>query len=252
MDFVAPSTFPEDFHAFGIAARRFLPALLSDDFFADTQEKRQHFTWSWQAVRYRYRSCVESNEEFKTLLNNPSEEWQSGWGDEELAYRLERCIYVFFMSALSVFDSFAFCLYFSGNGIQPGGFDIAHPRKITRRSTHAAFVAAFPQAAITELLGSLESDSRFVAINDMRNLLAHRLSGGRSVRSSSTIQKDGTDTNWREETFYVPGGTQTFNFDGNMLQRHLDDLTALLSSLASAGRTFAESAVAMSGAAKSS
>jgi len=60
-----------------------------------------------QAVRYRYRLCTECSEEFKALLANPSETWQAGWGDEELMYKLERCIYVFFMSGLSVFESFA-------------------------------------------------------------------------------------------------------------------------------------------------
>jgi hypothetical protein len=134
MDIVMPSTFPEsDFRAFGITANHFFPGLLSDEALSDPQEKRRHFDWSWQAVRYRYRCCAECSDEFKTLLDKPSEAWQSGLGDEELTYRLERCIYVFFMSALSVFDSFVFCLYFLGNAIRPPAFpDVANPRKITR------------------------------------------------------------------------------------------------------------------------
>ena len=39
--------------------------------------------------------------------------WAAGWGDEELTYKLERCIYTFFMSGLSVFDSFTYCPLFS-------------------------------------------------------------------------------------------------------------------------------------------
>ena len=113
MNFTIPATFPDsEFRAFGIAASNLFPGLLSDEVLYDPQEKRRHFDLSWQAVRYRYRSCCEWNEEFRTLLDNPSEEWQAGWGDEELTYRLERCIYIFFMGALSVFDSFALCLYF--------------------------------------------------------------------------------------------------------------------------------------------
>jgi hypothetical protein len=38
-----------------------------------------------------YRICAECNDEFKALRANPGE-------DEELTYKLERCIYVFFMS----------------------------------------------------------------------------------------------------------------------------------------------------------
>ena len=111
MDITMPASFPEDeFRAFGIAASNFFPGLLSDEVLYDLQEKRRHFDLSWQAVRYRYRSCVECSEDFKALLANPSEMWQAGWGDEEMTYKLERCIYIFFMSALSVFDSFALCL----------------------------------------------------------------------------------------------------------------------------------------------
>jgi hypothetical protein len=108
-----PPEFPDrKFRAFLCAADKLSPALISDAALFDLQEKRRHFEWSWQAVRYRYRSCAECRDEFKALLANTSEAWRAGWGDEELTYKLERCIYMFFMSGLSVFDSFAFCLYF--------------------------------------------------------------------------------------------------------------------------------------------
>lgn len=207
-DIVMPSTFPEiDFRAFGIAATKFFPALLSDEVLYDPQEKRRHFDWSWQAVRYRYRSCAECSEEFKTLLDNASQAWNSMLGDEELTYKLERCIYVFFMSALSVFDSFALSLYFLGNAIQPTAFpDVAQPRKITRSSTHKAMSTAFPQDTVTGLVGSLSQDARFANIDAVRNLLAHRLSGRRSVRSATTRNKDGTfTTDLHEETWHIPG-----------------------------------------------
>jgi len=239
-----PSSFPEtEFRAFGIAATNLFPALLSDEALFDPQEKRRHFDWSWQAVRYRYRSCAECSEEFKELLDNPSEAWQAGWGDEELTYKLERCIYIFFMSALSVFDSFALGLYFLGNAINAAAFpDVANPRKITRAATHRAMSAAFPHDAITGSLASLGKDARFNTIDHIRNLLGHRISGRRSVRSSGTLQKDGSfTTDFHEETWHIPGAPGKLAFDKELLQRHLSDITDLLSSLAAAARTFAES-----------
>jgi hypothetical protein len=151
-----PASFPEtEFRAFGIAASNFFPGLLSDEVLYDPQERRRHFDLSWQAVRYRYRSCAECSDEFKALLDSPSQMWQVGWGDEELTYKLERCIYVFFIGALSVFDSFALSLYFLGNAMQPAAFpDVASPRKITRTTTHKAMSAAFPHDAITRLIGA--------------------------------------------------------------------------------------------------
>jgi hypothetical protein len=244
MDFVMPSSFPEtDFRAFGIAATRFFPDLLSDEVLYDAQEKRRHFDWSWQAVRYRYRGCAECSEEFKSLLDAASETWDSMLGDEELTYKLERCIYIFFMSALSVFDSFALSLYFLGNTIQPTAFpDVINPRNITRSSTHKAMSAAFPQDAVTRLLGNLRQDAGLANIEAVRNLLAHRISGRRSVRSASTRHEDGNITrDFHEETWHIPGAPEKLILDKEMLQRLLADITDLLSSLSSAARTFAES-----------
>jgi hypothetical protein len=206
-DLAIPPSFPEtDFRAFGIAASNsFLPITSEENLF-DPLERRKHFDWSWQAVRYRYRNCAECNDEFKVLLAKPSQSWQNGWGDEELLYKLERCIYVFFTSALSIFDSFAFGLYFYGNAIQPATFPlISTPRKIDRKRTGVAFHGAFPNASITRLVLSLQSDptlttndARFVAIDTVRNLVGHRVSGRRSVREWGTTHEDGTHTSKRE------------------------------------------------------
>jgi hypothetical protein len=247
MDFTIPSTFPDsEFRAFGMAAAQFFPPLLSDEVLFDTQEKRRHFDWSWQAVRYRYRSCAECCGEFRGLLDNPGRAWKSGFGDEELTYKLERCIYVFFVSALSIFDSFALCLYFLGNAIRPASFpDVANPRKITRSSTHKAMSAAFPQDALTGFLGGLTQDARFATIDAVRNLLAHRISGRRSIRSSSIRHENGTLTrDFHEETWHIPGASGKLVFDKELLQRHLNDITDLLSSLSATARSFAEAKLA--------
>ncbi|MGH9351045.1 MAG: hypothetical protein ACRD2G_02620, partial [Terriglobia bacterium] len=58
MDITMPAAFPEaDFRAFGLAASGFFPDMAGDDTLFDPEQKRRHFDWSWQAVRYRYRSC---------------------------------------------------------------------------------------------------------------------------------------------------------------------------------------------------
>jgi hypothetical protein len=244
-DFVMPASFPETkFREFALAARAFFPDLKTfagwEEMLYDPQEKHRQFDWSWQAVRYRYRSCTECNDEFKTLHANLAEPFKSGWGDEEVMYKLERCIYVFFTSALSVFDSFAFCLYFYGHAIRPCAFqDVAHPRRITRKSAAQAYCAAFPQATITALLAKLPNDSRFSTIDMVRNLVGHRLSGRRSLRASGTTHEDGSHTHRREETWHIPGLAQPLKFEEEMLQRQLDNITSLLAELSSAAREFA-------------
>lgn len=224
-----PTAFPErQFQSFRTGANAFFPNPLSDE------DPWWHFMMAWLAVRYRYRICAECNDEFKMLLANASQLWRAWSADEEQNYKLERCIYMFFMSGLSVFDSFAFCLYFLGNAMEPGAFpDVANPRNITRRATAKAFAAAFPQAAITLHLSELLHKSEFTTIDDIRNILAHRLSGRRRIR-----YPDGMYTHTREETLYLPGAAGKLMFGEEFLQRHLDDITRLLTVLTSAGREF--------------
>jgi hypothetical protein len=192
-------------------------------------------------VRYRYRLCFECSEEFKSLLVNASESWRSGAGDEELTYKLERCIYIFFMGGLSVFESLGFCLYFLGSTLQPSVFPhVAKPKKITLDATTKAFASAFPQAVITQRLSELSQKPEFTVLDGVRNILAHRLSGRRSVRSSGTLHRDGTHESTTEETWYLPGSNEKLTFDEEMLRRYLDAITDLLTTLASASREFAE------------
>jgi hypothetical protein len=79
MDISMPRDFPaNDFRAFGLAARNFFPKILSDEALNDPLERLRHFTWAWQAVRYRYRLSFECSEEFRSLIVNARESWRKG------------------------------------------------------------------------------------------------------------------------------------------------------------------------------
>jgi hypothetical protein len=227
-----PTAFPErQFQAFKRGANAFFPTPTIDE---DPLETCRHFMMAWLAVRYRYRICAECNDEFKALLANASQLWRAWSADEEQNYELERCIYLFFMSGLSVFESFGFCLYFVGNALRPADFPhVGKPKSITLAATAKAFAAAFPQAKITGLLAGLQGDAGFTTIDDIRNILAHRLSGRRSIQ-----YPDGMYTHTREETWYLPGAAGKLMFGEEFLQRHLDDIIRLLTALASAAREF--------------
>jgi hypothetical protein len=55
------------------------------------------------------------------------------------------------------------------------------------------------------------------------------------------MHADGTyTTDSHEETWHIPGAARKLVFDKELLQRHLGDVTALLSSLAVGARGFAE------------
>jgi hypothetical protein len=245
MNFAAPPSFPMDeFRAFGIAASSFFAGLISDENLFDPHEKRRNFDWAWQAVRYRYRTCVERADEFTGLLFAPSgiawpdsAAWLSGAGDEELTYKLEQAIYLFFMGGLSVFESFGFCLYFLGHALQPGDFPhVAAPKQITLRGTSKAFLGAFPNASITSGLADLVQKPGFIRIETIRNLLAHRLSGRPRFRSYTVGW-----TYTQVETWHVPGLPDALQFSPDMLHYLMDEITGMLTSLIAAAREFAES-----------
>src|SRR5262249_24026371 len=68
-DISMPASFPSaEFHALGLAARPFFPRTLSNEDMQDPLQRRMHFDWAWQAVRYRYRGAAEANDNFKGLL----------------------------------------------------------------------------------------------------------------------------------------------------------------------------------------
>jgi hypothetical protein len=235
--YMPPSFLLDDFRAFASTASSLFGKLFSDRNLFDRQEKKRNFDWACQAVRYRYRTCAECAEEFKGLLANPSASWSSGWGDEELNYKLEHCIYEFFTNGLSVFESFGFCLYFLGFALQPDDFPhVATPKKITLDATSKAFCAAFPATAITACLLELLQKPEFTIIDRIRNLLAHRVSGRRSVRAWN----NGTAST-QEETWHIPGLPDPPQFSENMLHRQLDNTTGMLTSLTASARVFAES-----------
>lgn len=248
MDISMPRDFPaNDFRAFGLAARNFFPETLSDEDLDDPLERRRQFTWAWQAVRYRYRLSYECSEEFYSLSTNASESWRKGDVDEEVSYKLERCIYIFFISGLSIFESLGFCLYFLANRLRPSDFPrVAKPRKITLDTTTRGFEISFPEATITQRLTELSKQPKFATLEELRNILAHRLTGRRSVRSWGTLLPDGRFDSTLEETWYMPGLNEELTLDEEMLRRHLQAITALLVPLASASRQFAESSFSIS------
>ena len=142
-----PSDFPmADFRPFGLATQKFFPKLLSDEDLNDPQERLRHFQWAWHAGRFRYRRCFDSSEEFSVLLDNAGESWRKGGADEELSYKLERSIYVFFVSGVSIFDSLGFCLYFFGKHLAIDQFPLCRrPEKNYLERNDQRFCGFIPE-----------------------------------------------------------------------------------------------------------
>jgi hypothetical protein len=235
MRMAVPKDFPENaFRKFGDAAFSFFPRVAG----SDDDNRTEHFQMSWSAVRYRYRTCAECDEKLKALL---AEERDWGLADEEKNYQLDRLVYEFFTNALSVFESFVFCLYFVGNAIKPKDFPIDDLKSINLKTTAKKFGSAFPSALITCGLAKLRSNQDFETIDEIRNMLAHRLAGGRGSSGESGRNIDGSHTEISKEVWlWIPGAKVALQFDEEMLQSHLKGMSSLLTSLISTATEFAE------------
>jgi len=230
-----PSTFPEHiFQEFRQCAAKLFPT--SDQ--AENSPERTQFVLSSLAAGYRYRTCVECNEEFRVLVINAPEMWREWNHDPEHAYKVERCLYTFLMSAVSVFESLAFCLYFVGSRISLKNFaDIQKPHRINLNSASKSYAAAFPQELITVELAALPQKPEFKTIDSARNLLAHRVSGMRSMHRSSIRELNGSVTHKKKEVWYVPEKVE-LKFDEDLLQGQLHWVSSMLATLLRASRDF--------------
>jgi len=245
MKFDMPHAFPQAaFQEFGKVADTLFPATGSDEDLDDPLQRRLHFQGAWLAACYRYRACADQNAVFNAVFDQAlsSDLWREWSVGEDHNYELEQCLYGFFMNALSVLESFGFCLYFVGAAIDVQNFPKIHtPRGITLKTTHAAFEAAFPNSLVTANLAAMTKDPAFTRIDTIRNLLAHRLTGRRNIRSFGTTHSDGTHTERREELWYIPGLNEEVCCDKQLVQRHLNDVTRLLTALTSASLEFVKS-----------
>ena len=227
-----PPSFPTDrFLEFGLLSSKFFPKFLSIEYETDPLQKRQHSDGAWRAVAYRYRACSESNDEFKVLGSGASELSREWGSDEEHNYKLERCVYQFFVSGLSVFESLAYSLYFFGSVQRPAYFPhVNDPKKVTIEGTSKEFGAAFPHASLTTGLVALLQDVDYKQISTMRNILAHRVAGGRSIHVD-VRHSDPTFAPTREEAWSAQGSNDRLIFDDQLLQRPLSGITKLLTTL---------------------
>ncbi len=81
--------------------------------------------------------------------------------------------------------------------------------------------------------------AEFSTINEIRNILAHRLSGMRSLRAYDVKQPDGTWTCTREDVWHITDAIELV-FDEGLIQRQLDGITDLLTTLVAASLEFVE------------
>jgi hypothetical protein len=91
----------------------------------------------------------------------------------------EEALFGFFSTALSVIECACFSLYCLARTSNPRAFP-DHEKNMTPTSLLARLKKAHPAAPLTISLGALLTDPRFAKLSDIRNVLAHRGTPGRT------------------------------------------------------------------------
>jgi hypothetical protein len=84
----------------------------------------------------------------------------------------------------------------------------------------------------------LLKDSGFKRIEDIRNILAHRLVGRRHIRDYGTTRPDGIR---REEFWHIIDLGEDLEFNDELLQRHFNEVNSSLTELIMASLEFVKS-----------
>ena len=164
-----PSDFPSEPYE---AARHLM--IPKKDRFSDLWRE---FTGAWNTLPYRFLSCtrqndiyIESVRRFGTSPSSPQRFIQ------------EEALFFFFVAGLSAIESLCYGLYFIAAMVDQNSFPTNNKRKIIPEETSRCLRATFPYESITSTLGGLLESSDFTDWNEIRNILAHRISPSRTFR----------------------------------------------------------------------
>lgn len=140
----------------------------------------EHYSGSWNALAFRYQAAIQHGDEFIVSLKtfgiapNPSDRFTQ-----------EKLLFDFYSSTFSTFEAMYYGLYSIGHFISPEHFPIISSkdqRGISLRTTKEAYLKAFPaDIIIISLFDTIQTDSQYCKIRNIRNVLSHRTAPGRRI-----------------------------------------------------------------------
>lgn len=154
----------------------------------------------WIALTHRFRACAEYDESFAEFFE------RYGGSPQALErHAQERDLYGFFVSGLSVIESFTYGLFAIASMLRSDRFPIQtddEKRRINPQMVRDKFASVFPGEPVTEELSALMADHTFGEWKDYRNMLAHRGAPGRKI-SVTIAEPSGAEhrtSAWRNAT----------------------------------------------------
>jgi hypothetical protein len=137
------------------------------------------FAGGWLALAYRWRACFDANDAFVASVREHGETPTEG-----ARYQQERLLYEFFISGLSVFESYAYALHAICSVLDASSFPLtsdAHRRAVSPAKLGSRLKASYPKEKLTITLGSVLDSAEYQRWSSLRNVLAHRVQPGRTI-----------------------------------------------------------------------
>lgn len=141
------------------------------------------FRGGWQAVIYRYLTCIESDQNFSKLIIK-----HSGAPTQPFRYFQERELFNFFINGLSIFDCFGYSVYMLCSAINPNNFIVSQNNLSAirlKKEVKNDLIGYYSTENLSTELNNLLNSQNFKDFSDIRNILSHRESPGRTFRVST-------------------------------------------------------------------
>ena len=131
------------------------------------KENWSEFAQGWNGVGYRFLFLCDYDKDFSSVSRQT---------DHTELYKQNKALFSFFSSARSLFENYAYCLYFLGNGLRSSDFptDDKSLKRVYFGAVACKYSCLFPSEAVTNVLSSIESSDYFEAINEIRIEGFHR------------------------------------------------------------------------------
>lgn len=171
LDHIIPADFPRE--VYNRIAHR-----IHEKFYVTgkSPELATHFNDAWMAVGYRFITLTEHDANFQASIK------RAGSNPPRLEHYIqERELYGFFVTGLTVIESFYYSAYVLASIINADGFPMDDLKSIRIGTTANKFMKYFAQEKIARELDSLRNDNAFKQWSFTRNVLAHRVNPARKI-----------------------------------------------------------------------
>lgn len=144
---------------------------------------QSQFRMAMNSIAYRYKSFVESSNEFSDLV--------SRWGaapTQPQRYAQERAFFEFVMTGNACLEAIAYALFALGSALHPDRFpfeDDQHRKHVNLRSTADAYREDARHIEIADSLTSVAEADQFQVMSTLRRVLYHRGLPGRLIIAGS-------------------------------------------------------------------